>query len=107
MNSSGCSEKSSKIPRGAEFHLCALQVNPHHYNETFRGKETAGDVESHAKAIVAKAVEIGVSVLAITDHNNVSGVEAFRTWSKERTASSYACGRNPNADDPEILHLGS
>ena len=66
------------FPRGAEFHLCALQVNPHHNNETFRGKETAGNAESHAKAIVAKAVEIGVSVLAITDHNNVSGVEAFR-----------------------------
>ncbi len=78
MNFNGCSEKSSKLPRGAEFHLCALQVNPHHYNETFRGKEAAGDAESHAKAIVAKAVEIGVSVLAITDHNNVSGVEAFR-----------------------------
>ena len=78
MNSNGCSEKSSKLPRGAEFHLCALQVNPHHYGETFRGKESAGNVESHAKAIVAKAVEIGVSVLAITDHNNVSGVEAFR-----------------------------
>ena len=66
------------FPRGAEFHLCALQVNPHHYNETFRGKEAAGNAESHAKAIVAKAVELGVSVLAITDHNNVSGVEAFR-----------------------------
>ncbi len=78
MNSNGFSEKSSKLPRGAEFHRCSLQVNPHHYNETFRGKETAGDVESHANAIVAKAAEIGVSALAITDHNNVSGVEAFR-----------------------------
>ena len=78
MNFNGCSEKSSELPRGAEFHLCALQVNPHHYNETFHGNEAAGNAESHAKAIVAKAVELGVSVLAITDHNNVSGVEAFR-----------------------------
>ena len=78
MNSNGFSEKSSKLPRGAEFHRCSLQVNPHHYNETFRGKETAGDVESHANAIVARAAEIGVSALAITDHNNVSGVAAFR-----------------------------
>ena len=78
MNFNGCSEKSSKLPRGAEFHRCALQVNPHHYNETFRGKEAANDAGSHANAIVAKADEIGVSALAITDHNNVSGVEAFR-----------------------------
>ena len=78
MNFNGCSEKSSKLPRGAEFHRCALQVNPHHYNETFRGKEAANDAGSHANAIVAKADEIGVSALAITDHNNVSGVAAFR-----------------------------
>ena len=78
MKSNGFSEKSSKLPRGAEFHRCALQVNPHHYNESFRGNEAAVNAESHAKAIVAKADEIGVSALAITDHNNVSGVEAFR-----------------------------
>ena len=81
MKSNGFSEKSSKLPRGAEFHRCALQVNPHHYNESFRGNEAAGNAESHAKAIVAKADEIGVSALAITNHNNVSGVAAFRNAS--------------------------
>ena len=63
---------------GAIFHRCALQVNPHHYGATFRGKETGSDANTFAKAIVDKAAEIGVSVLAITDHNDVSGVPAFR-----------------------------
>ena len=63
---------------GAVFHRCALQVNPQDYQSRFRGQETDGDARSHAKAIVAKAAEIGVSVLAITNHNDVSGVPAFR-----------------------------
>ena len=48
-------------PTGAVFHRCALHVNPHH---------------DGAAAIVAKAVELGVSVLAVSDPG---GVAAFRT----------------------------
>ena len=69
---------------GAVFQRCALHVNPYHYSNTFRGQEAEGDAQSHAEAIVAKAVENDVSVLAITDHNSVSGVAAFREATKGR-----------------------
>ena len=65
-------------PTGAVFRRCALQVNSHHYAPTFRGQPAEGDARSHAEAIIAKALDVGVSVLAVTDHNDVSGVEAFR-----------------------------
>ncbi len=71
--------KARALPAGAVFHRCALQVNPHHYGATFRGGSADGDASTHAKAIVDKSAEIGVSVLAITDHNDVSGVPAFRS----------------------------
>lgn len=71
--------KARALPAGAVFHRCALQVNPHHYGATFRRKASGGDAAAHAKAIVDKAAAIGVSVLAITDHNDVSGVPAFRS----------------------------
>lgn len=67
-----------KLPQGAVFHRCALQVNPHHYSGTFRGRPAKGDAGAHARAIVDKAEELGVTVLAITDHNDASGVPAFR-----------------------------
>ena len=70
--------KALKLPRGAEFHRCALQVNPYTYCTKFRGQSSTSDAETHARAIVEKAAEIGVSVLAITNHNDVSGVPAFR-----------------------------
>jgi hypothetical protein len=61
------------------FHRCALQVNPHHYRTTFRGHPSHSDPQQHAKAIVEKAVDVGISVLAITDHNDVSSVPLFRS----------------------------
>ena len=70
--------RARTLPAGAVFHRCALQVNPHHYGGTFRGQAATGDVATHARAIVDKALELGMSVLAITDHNDVRGVPAFR-----------------------------
>jgi len=52
--------KAMALPAGAAFHRCALQVNPHHYGATFRGKGAGGDASAHATAIVKVAVEIGV-----------------------------------------------
>ncbi|MCU0694649.1 MAG: AAA family ATPase, partial [Polyangiaceae bacterium] len=66
------------LPQGAVFHRCALQVNPHDYATNFRGVASSGDAAAHARAIVEKAVALGISVLAITDHNSVSAVPEFR-----------------------------
>jgi hypothetical protein len=70
--------KARELPSGAAFHRCALQVNPHHYSATYRGDTPSGDADEHAEATVAKAAELGISVLAITDHNHAGGVAAFR-----------------------------
>ena len=63
---------------GARFLKCALQANPGHYAETFRGQDTERGSVEHAESIVSKAAELGVSVLAVTDHNSVSSIEEFR-----------------------------
>ncbi|WP_051076236.1 TrlF family AAA-like ATPase [Verrucomicrobium sp. 3C] len=72
------SARASTVPAGAVFHRCALQVNPHSYGGTFRGQSPSLDAAAHAKAMVDRAVELGISVLAITDHNDVSAVSTFR-----------------------------
>lgn len=69
---------------GAVFHRCALQVNPHHYVRTFRGQDDPIDADDFVRSMVDKAVELGISVLAITDHNDVSCVQAFREAAKDR-----------------------
>ena len=68
-----------KLGSGARFMRCALQVNPSHYLGTFQGDDEDGSAADYTRAIVNKAREIGVSVLAITDHNSVRDVSGFRT----------------------------
>lgn len=85
MNNPGTSDTSA----GAVFHRCALQVNPHHYGRTFRGRETQGEPHLHAETIVARAAEIGISALAITDHNNIGGISAFRDASKRHNVAIF------------------
>lgn len=72
------------LPAGAVFHRCALQVNPHHYAGTFRGQASSGDASSHARDIIERACSLGVSVLAVTDHNDVRGVPDFREAARGR-----------------------
>ena len=52
-------------------------MNPYRYVATNRGHGN-GDARRHAEEIVEKALETEVSVLAITDHNDVSGIAEFR-----------------------------
>ena len=42
-------------PAGAEFHRCALQVNPRHYSGTYRGRPSAaGDDAAYPQALVER-----------------------------------------------------
>ena len=66
------------VQRGARFYKCALQVNPHHYRETFRGQPSDGDATAHAMEVIAKAVDLNIEALAVTDHNSVRDVATFR-----------------------------
>ena len=72
------------LSAGAEFHKCALQVNPHHYSETYRGQPSGFDEAGYTNALIDKAEELGVTVLAVTDHNHVGGVDGIRSEATKR-----------------------
>ena len=74
----------ARLPAGARFYKCALQVNPHDYGGTFRGQQSDEDAISHAQAIVDKAVDVGIEVLAVTNHNSVTALAAFRSAARKR-----------------------
>lgn len=63
---------------GARFYRCALQVNPQSYSGQFQNQPGTGQPAEHAEAVVRKAAELDVPVLAVTDHNSISGIQAFR-----------------------------
>ena len=74
----GDAVRARALPAGAVFHRCALQVNPHSYSSKFRGQAAKGDLSTHARNVVDKALALDISVLAITDHNDVSAVPMFQ-----------------------------
>ncbi len=113
--------KTGRLPCGAVFYRCALQVNPHDYGERYRGEVNAGDADAYAKAIVENAIELGISVLAITDHNHIGGVSSFRAAAEGHNIHIFPgfelsssegihvlCIYAPNtADDQLTLYLGA
>ena len=74
----------SGLSAGATFHKCAFQVNPPHYATTYRGQASVLDDTEYARALVDKAAELGVTVLAVTDHNHVGGVGMIRAAARDR-----------------------
>lgn len=75
--------KILRLPNGACFYKCALQVNPTHYAETYRGKNHGLDESRYVSSLVAKCVELDIRVMAITDHNHVGSVDRIRDEAKK------------------------
>ena len=76
--------KALKLPAGAQFRKCALQVNPHDYVEQFVGQPTTLSEEDYSAALIDKAVENDIQVLGITNHNHAGGVDAIRTAAQRK-----------------------
>lgn len=84
MTTQRLEKQDMKLSNGANFFRCALQVNPHHYVNTYRGKKGASlDNAGYIKAILENARELKIQILAITDHNHVGSVKEFEDSAKE------------------------
>jgi predicted ATPase len=60
-----------KLPSGARFYRCALQVNPFAYLGRHNKQTAFPDESSYNSAIVAACLENGIEVIAVTDHYRV------------------------------------
>lgn len=59
------------LPNGARFYRCALQVNPFAYLERYTKKTAFSSEDDYNKAIIETCLEIGIEVIAVTDHYRV------------------------------------
>lgn len=71
-------EEYPKQYRGARFFKCALQVNPHDYADRFRRQDHGMNEYAYIQAMIDKAKELGIEILAITHHNHVGAIDKFR-----------------------------
>ena len=59
------------LPNGARFYRCALQVNPFAYLETHKKATPFKSEDEYNKAIIETCLEVGIEVIAVTDHYRV------------------------------------
>lgn len=71
-------KKVLNLPSGAKYFRCALQVNPVNYLRNNRGEDHGLSEEEYNSHLVSKCLESGIMVIAITDHNQVGGIDAIR-----------------------------
>ncbi|MHB8544873.1 MAG: AAA family ATPase, partial [Leptospirales bacterium] len=60
-----------KLPSGARFYRCALQVNPFEYLSLHKKKTSFKTEADYNAAIVATCQELGIEVIGVTDHYQV------------------------------------
>ena len=77
-----------KLPSGARFYRCALQVNPFAYLSR-HSKQTSFRTETeYNAAIIAACKEVGIEVIGVTDHYRVH--ESTTLVQAARTAGLFA-----------------
>lgn len=78
------SRAKADLGAGAQFYKCAFQVNSHRYASLYRGQAEEWGEAGYAQALVAKADELDVKVLALADHNHVGGLQEIKAVAEER-----------------------
>ena len=84
MNQASPIAEALKLPNGARYYRCALQVNPHHYSGTYQGQDHTMSEEEYVDALLAKCVELDIRIIAVTDHNYVGAIDIFRREGKKK-----------------------
>lgn len=95
--------KVMRLPGGACFYKCALQVNPSHYAGTYRGKNHGLDESKYVSSLVAKCIELDIRVMAITDHNHAGSIEHIRDEAKKNSIYVFPGFEISSAEGVHIL----
>ncbi|MBW1738256.1 MAG: phosphoesterase, partial [Deltaproteobacteria bacterium] len=78
MKKNDLMQNALKLPSGARFYRCALQVNPFEYLRRHNKASPFADEDSYNTAIVKACHENNIEVIAITDHYRVRSSESLR-----------------------------
>jgi hypothetical protein len=70
-------DNAMKLPNGARFYKCALQINPFEYLLRHNKQNKFKNESEYNSAIVRKCKEIGIEVIAITDHYRIRTAQSL------------------------------
>ncbi len=84
-------ERARKLPAGARFYKCALQVNPFGYLVRHHKATPFTDEHSYNEAMVAALRANGIEVIAITAHVASAGGGLLRVLKGTPRINVWAC----------------
>ncbi len=70
-------ESARKLPNGARFYRCALQINPFDYLQRYSKPTEFRSEHEYNQAIIQACRKAGIEVVAVTDHYRVNTSEAL------------------------------
>jgi DNA repair ATPase RecN len=83
LTTSATLNEALRLPNGARFYRCALQVNPFAYLGRHKKPTPFVGEDDYNRAIIAKCLECGIEVIAVTDHyrakHSTGLIQAART----------------------------
>lgn len=75
--------KSLKLPSGACFYKCALQINPFDYLKRHNKPTSVKDEDEYNRLVIDVCKTHGIEVIAVTDHYRVKTSEALRRLAQD------------------------
>lgn len=101
-----------KLPNGARFYRCALQINPFAYLDTHNKPTAITSEDEYNKGIIETCLEIDIEIIAVTDHYRVkhsaslvraarnAGLYAFSGFEAvTKDGVHFLCLFDPDKDD--------
>ena len=112
-------QAAMQLPSGARFYRCALQVNPFAYLQTHKKATPFNSEDEYNQAIVESCVEIGIEVIAVTDHYRVkhsaslvraarnANLHAFSGFEAvTKDGVHFLCLFDPDKDEDLVSYIG-
>lgn len=91
--------------RGAKFYRCAFQVNPPHYANTFRGGDHGLNENEYVTSLLDKCVDLGIEVIAVTDHNHAGSIALFKKEAATRGITVFPGFEAASSEGVHVLCL--
>ena len=102
LRSAAALDEVSRLPNGARFFKCALQVNPYGYVKRHTSNQNYSSESDYNKSMVDALIDNGIEVIAITDHYRVSGLKSLQ---KAATAAGLKVLPGFEAVTKEGVHM--
>lgn len=105
MKQAGPITDALKLPSGARFYRCALQVNPFEYLKNHSKKTTFKNEDDYNAAIVEACQKNTIEVIGITDHYRVQSAERLRKAAQKAGIHVYPGFEAVTKDGVHLLCL--